>query len=220
MDRFRGVNMHYDIDASCQIPRDLLIDIYRRYFNDKTDGHYVEVGAFDGVSYGCTSALAKVGWRGLCVEAHPEYAERCRKNHEGLDVVVEACAAGATEGDVTLYVKGEYSSTVWCQAAVEYGLDPSQRIVVPMRRLDDILLKHGVPAEFDLLTVDVEEAEMEVLAGFDVRRWLPRVAVIETHETDSAPCRNWKGPPVAAYFTAVGYTKIHADHINSIFVRQ
>jgi FkbM family methyltransferase len=213
----------YDVDPSCQVPGAKLIEIYDRYFSDKIDGTYVEVGAFDGVTHGHTSPLAQLGWRGLCIEAHPEFAERCRKNHAGRDVTVEVCAIGATEGEATLYVAhhegGAVSSTQWTNATRIYGLDKSRAIQTPMHRLDGILEKHGIAPGFEVLTIDVEEAELEVLAGFSVNKWLPRVVFIETHEKDPDGIRNWKAAPIGKFFGEAGYEKLYADHINTIFAR-
>lgn len=65
--------------------------------------------------------------------------------------------------------------------------------------------------------LDVEEAELDVLAGFDVNRWMPRVVFIETHEKDREAIRNWKAAPIGKFFGDAGYEKLYADHINTIF---
>ena len=46
----------------CQIPN--LADIYLENFGYKRDGYFVEVGAYDGVSWSNTFGLAAIGWGG------------------------------------------------------------------------------------------------------------------------------------------------------------
>jgi hypothetical protein len=53
-----------------------------------------------------------------------------------------------------------------------------EEVMVPMRRLDDLLAEAGVAA-IDFITIDVEGAEMEALAGIDLARWKPRVVILE-----------------------------------------
>jgi len=50
-------------------------------------------------------------------------------------------------------------------------------------RVDDILEKAGV-SHLDFATIDVEGAELEVLRGFDLHRWQPKVLVVEDNDTE------------------------------------
>ena len=61
------------------------------------------------------------------------------------------------------------------------GARPEQVIEVPMRALDDILVEARAPVQFDFLSIDVEGHELEVLSGFDLVRWRPRLILIEDH---------------------------------------
>lgn len=61
-----------------------------------------------------------------------------------------------------------------------------ERITVPCLTLDDIL--KDCEKSIDFISIDVEGAELEVLLGFDIEKFQPRVLVIEHHadEKDSA----------------------------------
>src|SRR5438093_7481217 len=61
------------------------------------------------------------------------------------------------------------------------GAQPQQVIDVPVRTLDDILFEARAPLGFDFLSIDVEGHELEVLSGFDLARWRPRLILIEDH---------------------------------------
>ena len=217
------MTLHYEIDRTCQLPHDFLRKLYSEHFPDLTTGTYVEVGAYDGVSYGHTSALARLGWRGLCVEAHPEHAARCDANLKPYNVTVEVCAAGATEGMTTLFVSedcaGACSSTKLTDASRSHKLDEAHGVLTPVWKLDTILRRNNISPFFEVLTIDVEEAELDVLAGFDLKYWMPKVAIIETHECMADPAFNWKAGPVADIFIPAGYRKVFADIINTVFVR-
>ena len=61
------------------------------------------------------------------------------------------------------------------------GAQPERIIEVPIRTLDDILVAAEAPAQFDFLSIDVEGHELEVLSGFDLRRWRPSLILLEDH---------------------------------------
>jgi hypothetical protein len=50
---------------------------------------------------------------------------------------------------------------------------------VLLRTLDEILIDANAPAPLDFVSIDVESHEIEVLAGFDLTRWRPRLILIE-----------------------------------------
>ena len=197
---------------SCQIPTSVLYPLLPEM------GTFVEVGAFDGMTYGCTWGLACAGWRGVYVEAHPDFALQCIENHKAhpkIDTV--ACACGPYGGFTQLTVYGECSTTVLDKWNREWGMDETTpKITVPVRTLDSILIDAKI-TEIDLLVVDVEGAEIGVLQS--LRLFRPKVAVIELHEGLGTRIdqKGWQTPEVDKYFS--GYTKVHADNINTIYVQ-
>ena len=203
--------MGFLVPEKCQIPTQVLYPLLPEV------GTFVEVGAFDGMTYGCTWGLAKAGWRGVYVEAHPDFAAQCisvHRSHPKIDTYAVAC--GPTEGFTQLTTYGECSTTVLDKWSREWGMnDETPKITVPMRRLDSILEESKV-TEIDLLVVDVEGAEIGVLQGLSIR---PKVAVIELHETQGTKIdqKGWQTPWVDKYFK--GYVKVYADQINTIYVQ-
>lgn len=201
----------------CQIAG--LGQIYDRYFRQLTMGRFVEVGAFDGVSYSNTVFLAECGWTGLYIEAHPQFAKVCaekHKNHPNVKVLPNA--VGNREGQVKLYEIGECSTIRWDKSAVDWGGKQERFVMADMKTLNTILEEEKWEPGFELLVIDVEQAELDVLAGFNLKHWVPQMVIVETHEQDPAPERNWKAKPIRKHFIQAGYSVIHTDHINTIFV--
>ncbi len=210
--------MNLNIPTTCQIPN--LRDLYAKWLPMPT-GSFVEIGAFDGVTYSNTSCLAEIGWKGLYVEPHPELVKCCRKNYAGnTNIVVEEVAVGNTTGRVKLYERGEVSSLLLDQNSRDWGCTENVFVEVECVRMDALLEKHAgfIQPFFDLLVIDVEGAEVQVLESFTLSRWMPKMVIIEAHEQDQAVIRNWKADPINKYFTSSGYFKVQADHINSIFI--
>jgi hypothetical protein len=113
---------------------------------------------------------------------------------------------------------GECSTLVLDENARAWGCREDRFIVVRTTRLDGLLERHAIPPGFEVLVVDVEGAELSVLAGLDLRRWRPRMAIVETHEKHPSILHPnaWA---ITKHFEDRGYCKVYADHINSIFAR-
>lgn len=209
--------MAYIVHPTCQIPG--LAEIYSCVFGENHIGSFVEVGAFDGMTYSNTWGLAEAGWSGLYVEAHPDFARQCiyiHKNHPKINV--ESCAVMDYEGEVDLIVYGECSTTKLDRWSREWGMTESTpKMTVPCFKLETLLFMHKI-GRFDLLVVDVENAEIEVLSGLKVKEHRPKMVIVELHETQGT------GPGQKGYQTKwvdcylSDYKKIYADAINTIYV--
>jgi hypothetical protein len=53
-----------------------------------------------------------------------------------------------------------------------------------VRTLDQVLADAKAPVPLDFVSIDVEGHEVDVLRGFDLQRWRPRLIVIEDHVLD------------------------------------
>jgi FkbM family methyltransferase len=220
----RGASV-YAQPRACQLP--VLGGLYELLFGQRTDGTFVEVGAFDGETYSNTSCLADRGWRGLYIEPVPAACTRCRERHAGNPTVqVVECAIGAADGSAALWQNGPCSTLSEAEHAfnLERGLvlEPEiTRIDVPVRRLDDVLIEAGIAPRFDLLVVDVDGTEEAVFAGFTMARWRPRYLLVELIE-DSGQFAGHAGLIGAArrvreHIADVGYREIYRDPSNTLF---
>jgi FkbM family methyltransferase len=212
--------MAYVTHPTCQIHR--LPELLTQVFGDDYIGSFVEVGAFDGMTYSNTWGLANAGWKGLYLEAHPDFAKQCKLNHkDNHKIEVGAFAVGSEEGNIMLTVYGEVSTVVLNKWNRQWGMDESTpQIKVPCYKLETLLHAFGIHDGFDLLVIDVEEFEIEVLKGFNLHAHLPKMIVVELHEGQGTgeDQKGWQTPWVDNYLK--GYKKIYADLINTIYRRE
>lgn len=213
----------YQDSPSCQIEN--LADLYAAHIGYKPDGAFVEVGAHDGLAWSNTWGLALVGWRGLCIEANPHYADLCRATYAAHPNVETVCVAvGAQAGVADLFLSGS-TSTIVPEMVDVYNGYPELRggsrersIPVTVVTLDTLLAERDWPVRYDVLVVDVEGAELDVLTGYDLARWRPTLAIVETHaHLDYAPL-SAKAAPINGYFAQHGYALVQADTVNSVYV--
>jgi FkbM family methyltransferase len=218
--------MPYKISDSCQIPN--LNDVYEKYFASKTDGYFCEIGGYDGISFSNTWGLAEASWQGLYVEPIAELADRCRETHKNNRVVTIECAISDTEGLTDIWLGPDLnfpSSTIdesSMQAAAlevpDFGYSPDRRRTVRTLRLDTLLSMLGTPVGFDLLVIDVEGAELKVLAGFSWEKWLPKMIIIEDHDGNVYKSKALHTEAIAAWFSNTPYVRFWHDATNSIYV--
>jgi FkbM family methyltransferase len=185
-----------------------------KYFAGRTNGFFVEVGAYDGMVLSNSYFFETIGWGGILVEPHPRKAQLCRENRPGSHVFECAAVASSKTTQIELLdvPAGEVYSTVapteaHLQRLRDYGLD-SRRIVVSARTLDSILEEVN-PSCLDFVSIDVEGAEIQVLQGFDIRRWNPRLVMVESMGPRPGAVRD--------YFRAHGYAYLHSVNINDIY---
>ena len=219
----------YVFPWTCQIPD--LASRYRDLFGRlKTDGTFVEVGAYDGESFSNTSGLADVGWAGLYVEPVPAYAHACARRHAAnKKVSVANCAVGPEVGEVDIHL-GEGLSTALDEQVEVYqqidwtrGFHKGERIRVPQFPLDQLLVHVGIEPGFELLVVDVEGSEDAVFDSFSLEAWMPRVVIVELidhHPSfQSFDGVTKRSSELRERIKRAGYDEYYVDEINTIFSR-
>lgn len=180
---------------------------------------YVEVGANEPRHFSLTAALYDLGWRGLLIEADPHLAARLRDERPG-DVVVEAAAAGAP-GDVTFFqVPGTGLGTLdagEADAARSRGFDVVETTVqaLPLDQILDEFMSSRDSKDIHALSIDVEGAEEQVLAGLSLTRHRPWVICIEAVEpgTDTPSHKLWED-----HLAKADYREVAFDGINRWYV--
>jgi len=178
-----------------------------RAFFGSDKGYFVEVGANDPRERSQTWLLEQSGWTGVLVEPQPDLAAELRANRKAK-VFSVACSSPENAGrDLPFHVAGPLSSLD------RNGMAPgavTERIInVPIRTLDSILVEAGSPAGFDFLSIDVEGHEIEVLRGFDMVHWRPRLILLEDHVADLSKHR---------YLIGAGYRIIRRYENNGWYV--
>ena len=220
-------DMNYKASFQCQVKG--LPALYLERFGYKTDGAFVEIGAFNGYNWSNTWMLAEAGWRGLLVEPQPDLYQQCVGRYkDNPRISLEQCCIGADVGETKLYLGGSISTIVpervdlygeldW---SAHVGMTRDKFIVCPMLTLDALLEKHDWPVGFEVLVIDVEGAEPAVLSAFDLDRWQPMMVIVELNEESPDKRLSANAGEVGLFFASHGYEKIYADHINSIFWKE
>lgn len=153
--------------------------LIREFFGDTQARFFADVGAADPQFGSQTRHLEEAGWSGVLIEPRPDMAARLRRERRAM-VYECACSRRADANRLMpLHVRGGYSSLRERLAIA--GLVSQSVVSVLVRTLDDILADAKAPRPLDFLSIDVEGHEIEVLDGFDLDYWKPRLILIEDH---------------------------------------
>ncbi len=165
---------------------------------DYSNGYFIEAGAYDGMNLSNTYYFERFrGWRGILVEAIPEFAEQCRKNRpkahlfecalvsEEFKQPTVSILRGGAMSRVTSSLTSAEEDATWRDQIRDFEKEVPTEITVPAERID-------------LFSLDVEGFEAEVLSGLDLTRYRPRYILVEV--------RNWAG--VEAIFAQANYREI------------
>jgi FkbM family methyltransferase len=165
---------------------------------DYNNGYFVELGANDGRTFSNTFYFEKFrGWKGVLIEPIPHKYLECRKNRSKKTKVF--CNACVSFDYNEKFVEIIYSNLMSRSNRVEIDindLDEHTRcgkkfleedeenfnfgaIAEP---LNNILLKAKAPKKIDLLSLDVEGAEIEVLKGINHKEYRFKYICIESRD--------------------------------------
>ncbi len=199
-------------------------------FRGRTTGYFVEVGAYDGVTLSNTCFLEQLGWRGLLVEPIQELCQRAAANRPMSRVIHAACGKTGSSGTTKFTVAKNVPVLSFLTADADHvercrreGAELKE-IEVPLRSLNDILMherRDAPPAcnpwaanhgwRIDVVSIDTEGCELDVLDGFDLDRFRPRILIMENDRP--------AGEAIEPYLAGRGYRKFHRQKINDFYVR-
>lgn len=175
--------------------------VLAEFFKKKKSGFFVDVGAFDGVHLSNSYCFELLGWNGICVEPQREYFELCSKNRPKTKCIHAACVEEVSSAEIMLHVdqtglfSGANLSVEQKNITDHYDslgkdFEGCRQETVPARTLGHILEEHASESVsgIDFLSIDVEGMEIEVLNGLDLKKFRPRVLILEavTDEERSA----------------------------------
>jgi FkbM family methyltransferase len=185
-----------------------------KYLRDRQPGVLIEVGAAGPEHLSIGKSFRELRWRVISIEPNPVFCEAHRK--AGNEVLQYACGDHDADGvpftvvdsggveylgaPVTyesfssLGMRGEFVQ-LYRDLIEQKKVDPHQSSInVNVRRLDTILHEHMPTLRaIEVLAVDVEGWELEVMKGFSLESYRPRVVILENLFSDPAYHDHMKG---------------------------
>ena len=165
---------------------------------DYNNGYYIEIGANDGVSQSNTYYFEKErGWAGLLVEPVLHNFLKCQMHRSNRNNFY--CGACVSFNYEKSYIKLLFSNLMTISLGQKNDIsdplshakkgqrylqdgDKITEIMAPARTMTSLLDEFCAPNQIDLLSLDVEGAEIDVLKGIDHSKYRMKYILVE--------CRN------------------------------
>lgn len=212
-DRVRTVLDPYAFSSYSQEGEDIIL---LRLFEEQSCGFYVDVGAHHPQRFSNTFLLYKRGWRGINIDPNVDaIAEFRRSRPRDVNLVL---GISNEVGELPYHRFNEPALNTFDEVLVherekfpKYHL--LSTIVVPVKRLDDVLQEHVFCGQrIDFLSVDTEGYDLKVLRSNDWSRFHPRCVLVEAL---GSSLETLSSNPVHAHLASVGYD-LFAKTVNTL----
>ncbi len=159
--------------------------LIREHFGNKRNGVFVEVGANDPTSPESQSyhLETELGWTGLLIEPIPYLAQLAREERPKATVCEFACTSPDKVGFLELLIPKVGDELMTGHASLEANIDEHNYHEFENIRVEALALSticsNNLIDDIDLLSIDVEGAELEVLLGADLQKFKPKLILLE-----------------------------------------
>lgn len=210
-----------------------LTDIFDKTFYNTPYGCFAEIGAFNGKTWSLGHyAATEYVWQGIMVEPNPVSADKCRDEFwDCLYVTVEEKAVSREKGKAKLYLGGTLSTLKEERVELYNHLKSTRRgwgahqmslddyVEVETDTLQNILSDNDFH-NLDLLTIDVEGAELDVLESMNWQIYQPGMVVVETHDKHDCRDLSKNSLKIDGFMFCHGYEKAGSDTVNTVYLKE
>lgn len=185
--------------------------IRETFFKD-TDykGTMIEVGAGPSVFFSMSKHFRDTGWRCICIDPNPKfYNEHKEKGNEIYNYACSNYDGQSTFKIVSSGWESDKDGISYSGLDIKYDMPnyPVEQISVEVIKLNTLLENINVES-IDFLSVDVEGWELEVMGGFNIFKYKPKVVLLENYTYNSS---------YIDYMESVGYYLHNKLDYNYIF---
>jgi FkbM family methyltransferase len=186
---------------------------------------FVDIGAHDGISVSNTLYFALLGAHGICFEPVRETFAKLRWLHI-LNPRVRTVKCGISDQSrkATMIAADFVSYLPETEDLAHTKLSKiheSTSETVALLRFEDAIEGLNLPAECDLLSIDVEGHELNVLKSINFTQHIFRAVVIETHLMDGEGRYKWRHRDLEAIESLLAkhhYEAVDRTWVNTIYL--
>lgn len=119
-------------------------------------GKFLDLGAYDGITFSNIYALLERGWKGVCIEASPKVFLKLQSNLNNFDVqLLLACISTQADTIVDWYDNDQATATFNDENVRKWHKQtPFTRMNMPTVNINRIIDHYGT--DFDFVNIDVE----------------------------------------------------------------
>ncbi len=187
------------------------------YFKNKKDGFFIDIGAYNGVTFSNTLRMENLGWKGICIEPNPDTfkklckTRKCAKYNVALDTANSSKEFMKITGHCAVLsgIKEEYhpEHVERIKKELEEIGGTMDTISVQTMTFDMLMADFKDVSVIDYISIDTEGNEFKILKTVDFKKYDIRVVSVEN---------NYSDPELQGYMGDLGYycsAKLGRDEI-------
>jgi len=186
--------------------------LVRYFFKDKQDGYFVDVGAGDYQRNSRTYYLEKnLGWQGIATDVNVAYKDG-HAEHRPHSRFFCCYVADRSDPDADQFLRSKLPDNALADRKKATRFIGNAQWVLKMQalRLPNITLSKLLDEEqvktIDFLSVDFESGAPAALAGFDIKRFQPKLVCVEVDRASKV--NPGSTGLIEAYFRTNGYQRV------------
>ena len=202
---------------------DLLLE---HIFKNQSHGFYIDVGCQHPVMNNNTYLLYKKGWNGINIDLDKKNIDLFsfyRKRDLNINVAI---SSREDERDLFFYHDKSAINTLEKSVANYQKAQVKKIKKVKTKTLNSIIENSKFNnLTIDFVSIDVEGHELEVIKGFDLKKYKPKVVIIEfldlslkKLEIKNLNIKNFLKSEIYQYMIDKNYTLVNLIHSDLIFV--
>ena len=157
---------------------DLIIE---HYFRNKEKGVYIDVGAYHPVMGNNTFKLFNKGWSGINIDLDFHTIDIFNNFRPNDDNIISAVSDTIEKKELYFHHNRSAINTL----EKNKGGKSKEIREIQTNTLNNIIKNSQYKeSEIDFVSIDVEGHEMKVINGFDLKKYSPKIVVIEYQDLD------------------------------------
>ena len=203
------------------------IDLLISYiFRNKKKGFFIDIGCNHPIYNNNTYLLYKKGWRGINIDLDEKSINLFNVFRKFDLNIKEAISSKAKEVDLYFYHNKSPLNTLNKNLVNFHKAQPKKIKKIITKTLNSIIIKSPYANEkIDFMSIDVEGHELDVLKGFDLKKYAPSIIVIEyldlnvkKLEITNFNLQNVMNSEIYKYMINNNYTLVNCIHSDLVFV--
>ncbi len=166
-----------------------------KFFKNKRDGIYLDIGCFHPVMYSNTCLLHRKGWRGINIDINPTSIDLfniVRPNDTNLCTTINE-----TKEIFEVYYDDPFSPVNTLDKQFYDKLEnksnkDTKKLRVESKSMKEILDISKIDENIDFINLDVEGMDYKILRNIDLNQLKPKLISVETHNVDGTKSNNFE----------------------------
>tara|TARA_B110000238_G_scaffold145358_1_gene156792 strand:+ start:125 stop:841 length:717 start_codon:yes stop_codon:yes gene_type:complete len=202
--------------------------VLKKIFYQQEKGFYIDVGCQNPIKNNNTYLLYKKGWEGINIDLDKDNIDLFNSARPKDSNFNKAISSDIKNVELYFYHKKSPINTIDKKTSDFQKAKVTSIKKINTDTLDNIILNSKYKNHtFDLLSIDVEGHELDVLKGFDLYKYSPKVIVVEyldlnvsKLEIKNLSIENVLNSEIYKYLISKNYILVNSIYCDLVFVNK